>query len=260
VTIRFRATVGSSAFACGQTYTGQGSTAVAVSPRDFRFYVQDVRLIDSADQEVPLMLEDRWPWQTADVALLDFEDGSGDCQDGNAAMNTIVTGTVPEGRTYKGIVFSNGVPEKLNHADPLTLPAPLQVGVMTWGWLYGFKFVKAELGATAVPAGDAGIGIGLIHIGSTGCDNAVDGGMPDFNARPTTSCSNQNRNQIRLTGFDPTTRAIVADIGALFAQTDLSKESQCHSEGDACPPIFGALGVDFTTGAKLGTQTVYRPE
>jgi uncharacterized repeat protein (TIGR04052 family) len=259
VTIRFKAMVGATAFACGQTYTGLGSTAVAARPHDLRFYVEGLRLVDAQDKEVPLVLEDRWPWQTPDVALLDFEDGSGECVDGNSAMNAVVTGTVPAG-TYKGIVFSNGVPEKLNHADPLKLPAPLQVGAMTWGWLYGFKFVKVEMAATAAPVGDAGAGFGLVHLGSTGCNNSVDGGEPDFGAAPTTTCTNQNRNEVRLTGFDPTAKAIVLDVAAIFAKTDVSKESFCHSVGDACPSLFEAFGVNYATGAKLATQTVYRPE
>lgn len=259
VTVRFKATVGTAPFACGTTYNGQGSPKTSVRPRDFRFYVQNVRLINSQDQEVPLALNVRSPWQTADVALLDFEDGSADCVEGNPEMNTIVTGTVPAG-SYKGIVFVNGVPEALNHADPLTLPAPLQVGAMTWGWLFGFKFVKAELGATAAPVGDAGVGIGLVHLGSVGCDNSVDGGTPDFNGPPSVACMQVNRNEIRLTGFDPTSHAIVADIGAIFAATDLSAVSQCHSGGAVCPLIFAALGLNFTNGDRLTTQTAYRFE
>jgi uncharacterized repeat protein (TIGR04052 family) len=259
VTIRFKATVGTAAFACGTTYQNQGTAGTAVRPRDFRFYVQSVRLIDAQGHEVPLTMDVRSPWQTADVALLDFEDGTADCVDGNAQMNAVITGTAPAG-TYGGIVFGNGVPEALNHADPLTLPAPLQAGAMTWGWLYGFKFVKAELGATATPAADAAAGLGLVHLGSVGCDNSVDGGSPDFNGPPSVACSQPNRNEIRLTGFDPTAHTIVADIGAIFAATDLSKDLQCHSEGDACPSMFWSLGVDFATGAKLKTQTVYHFE
>ncbi|HVV17289.1 MAG TPA: MbnP family copper-binding protein [Polyangia bacterium] len=259
VTLHFKATVGTAAFACGTTYQNQGTTGVSVRPRDFRFYVQSVRLISASGQEVPLALDVRSPWQTADLALLDFEDGTADCVDGNADMNSTITGTVPAG-TYTGIVFSNGVPDALNHADPLTLPAPLQAGAMTWGWLYGFKFVKAELGATAAPVGDAGAGLGLAHVGSIGCDNSADGGSPDFNAPPTVVCSQANRNEIRLTGADPTVRSIVADIGAIFAATDLSKDEQCHSEGDACPSMFWSLGLDFATGAQLPTQTVYHFE
>jgi len=259
VTIHFKATVGSAPFACGTTYQNQGSTGVAVQPRDFRFYVQNVSLINSQGQQVPLAMDVRSPWQTADVALLDFEDGSADCVDGNPEMNTVVTGTVPAG-SYTGIVFTNGVPDSLNHADPLTLPAPLQAGAMSWGWLYGFKFVKAELGATATPQGDAAAGLGLLHLGSIGCDNAVDGGSTNYNAPPTVVCTQPDRNQIRLTGFDPTVRTIVADIGAIFAATDLSRDEQCHSAGDACPSMFWAMGLDFATGARLTSQTVYHFE
>jgi uncharacterized repeat protein (TIGR04052 family) len=201
----------------------------------------------------------RSPWQTADVALLDFEDGTGDCVDGNPEMNAVITGTAPAG-SYDGIVFTNGVPDPLNHGDPLTLPAPLQAGAMTWGWLYGFKFVKAELGATATPVADAAAGLGLVHVGSIGCDNSVDGGSPNYNGPPSVVCSQANRNQIRLTGFDPTVRTIVADVGAIFAATDLSKDQQCHSAGDACPSMFWALGLDFATGTQLTTQTVYHVE
>jgi hypothetical protein len=40
--------------------------------------VQSVRLIDAQGHEVPLAMNVRSPWQTADVALLDFEDGTAD--------------------------------------------------------------------------------------------------------------------------------------------------------------------------------------
>jgi uncharacterized repeat protein (TIGR04052 family) len=258
VALHFKAKVGSADFACGRTYPAQGSTKVAVEPRDFRFYVEDVRLLDEAGAAVPLTLDERTPWQTPDVALLDFEDGKGACVDGNSEMNDVVTGTVPSGK-YSGVLFVNGVPDALNHGDPLQAPAPLQVGTMTWGWLFGFKFVKAELGAATAPAGDAEPGLGLIHLGSTGCTNVADGSMPNFMEPPIVQCSQPNRNEVRLTGFDPGVNTIVADIGALFGGVDLSVSNQCHSEGASCPTEFGALGLDYTTGART-TQSVYRME
>ncbi|HVW24515.1 MAG TPA: MbnP family copper-binding protein [Polyangiaceae bacterium] len=261
VTIHFKATVGTAAFACGQTYTGQGSTKVTVEPRDFRFYIQSVSLLDENDEEVPVTFDTRSPWQTPDVALLDFEDGTGACaMEGNAQMNTVITGKVPSGK-YSGVVFVNGVPDALNHGDPVKLPAPLQAGAMTWGWLYGYKFVKAELGATAAPAGDAEPGLGLVHMGSTGCDNTtMDGGMPDYMGPPKVACSAPNRNVIRLTGFDPAKNTIVADVGVIFGQIDLAENNQCHSEGTTCPTEFAALGVDFATGKSLTTQSAYHVE
>ena len=259
VSLHFKATVGDQAFACGTTYTGQGSTKVSVEPRDFRFYVQNVRLLDTKGNAVPVTLDTRTPWQTPDVALLEFEDGTGACVDGNPEKNDVITGTVPSG-TYSGVVFVNGIPDALNHGDPLQLPAPLQAGAMTWGWLYGFKFLKAELGATGAPSGDAEPGLGLVHVGSTGCDNALDGGMPDYGSPPKVACTEPNRNEVRLEGFNPATNTIVADIGALFAGIDLSVDNQCHSEGPSCPSEFAALGLDFTTGAPTTTQSVYHVE
>ncbi len=261
VSIAFAAKVGTQDFACGTTYTGQGVTSVSVTPRDFRFYVQDVKLIDTAGHEVAVTLDTRTPWQTPDVALLDFENGTGACAaEGNADMNSVVTGSVPPG-TYTGIVFANGVPDSLDHGDPLNAPPPLQPAPMSWGWLFGYKFIKAELSATAAPAGDAAPGLGLFHLGSTGCTNATDGGMDNFTSGPLAACTQPNRNVVRLTGYTLGSSVIVADIGAIFQAEDLSIDNQCHSNGDpSCAVTFASAGVNETTGAPLLSQSIYRLE
>jgi len=254
VTIVFKAKVGTQDFACNTTYTGVGATGISVQPADFRFYVQSVRLVDATGKDVPVTLDTRSPWQTPDVALLDFENGTGACAtDGNPEMNATVTGTVPPG-TYTGIVFENGVPDALNHSDPLTVPPPLQPAPMTWGWLYGYKFIKAELAATGAPTGDAAPGYGLLHLGSVGCEMDGDGGDAGI------SCSIPDRNEVRLTGYQLGSSIIVADIASIFQGTDLSQDNQCHSGGPACPPMFAAAGVDLTTGQSLATQAIYRLE
>jgi len=45
--------VGSEKFACGRTYSGVGTTASKLSPRDFRFYVHNVTLIDDTGTAAP---------------------------------------------------------------------------------------------------------------------------------------------------------------------------------------------------------------
>jgi len=256
VSIAFKAKVGTQDFACGTTYTGQGSTAVSVQPSDFRFYVQDLRLVDDQGHDVAVTLDTRSPWQTPDVALLDFENGTGACAaEGNAEMNTVVTGTVPPG-TYTGIAFRNGVPDALEHADPLNAPPPLQPAPMTWGWLFGYKFIKAELAATAAPTGDAAPGLGLLHLGSVGCTSTSDSGATDAGV----VCTNPDRTAIRLSGYQLGKSVVVADISAIFQGTDLSQDNQCHSGGPACPSMFAAAGVDLTTGQSLPTQSIYRLE
>ena len=288
VTIRFKAKIGDADFACGQTYEGQGTAGTTVVPQDLRFFVEGLRLIDANDEEVPVVLDDRAPFQSKEVALLDFEDGSAACINGNVELNSTITGKVPPGN-YVGIVFSTAVPEELNHADPTTLPAPLQAGGLSWGWLFGYRFIVAELVAEPHQSGEGGAGGhggggavaeggahhaagaggadtghgpsspgGLFHLGSIECSNS---GEPNFAAPPTTACAKPFRNEIRLAGFNPTDNVIVADVGALFSGVDLSSESTCHSfSGAACPIFFEAVGLDYTTGDRTDGQTFFRVE
>jgi uncharacterized repeat protein (TIGR04052 family) len=294
VTIRFAAKVGERDFACGERYPGQGSTGVEVEPLDFRFYVQDLRLINAAGEEVPVQMDERLPWQTPEVALLDFENAEGRC-DATREINTEITGKVPPGE-YTGVAFKNGVPHALNHENPATVPAPLQAPGASWGWLLGFRFVLAELGQVA---GDAGAGgVGVFHLGSTACEGDPQGGG-------SVTCAHPNRTEVRLTGFDPDTNKVVADIGALFAHTDLSKAQVCHSNigsdhghgasdgadagahaaadgghdvdggqasdggqhaapgaghANPCTPMFTQMGVDPHSGHPLEAQSVFRVE
>ena len=239
--------MGTEPFACGQTYANQGTAATSVTPRDFRFYVQDLRLINAAGEEVPVTLDVRSPWQAATVALLDFENGQGSCLgSGDAGTNTMITGTVPAGQ-YTGVAFRNGVPEDLNHDDPTTLPAVLRSPSMLWSWLTGFRFVKANLmqvgGAAAQQAAETG---------ATGCS-----GDP---GQGTVVCTRPNRNNVVLTGFNPATNVIVADIAPIFASFNLSQTNECHGTGTVCGPMYTATGVNSTTGAALATQAVYRVE
>lgn len=255
VTIRFKATVADRDFSCLDRYNDLGSKKTSMMPADFRFYVQDLKLIDANDKEVPVKLDTRAPWQSKDVALIDFEDAQGRCH-GTAETNTTITGRVPrsDSGAYKGVVFSNGVPESLNHLEQSTQQPPLDVTDLFWTWLSGYRFVVAELvedaadGGSASSADDAGAalpGIGLMHVGSTAC-------------RKDQGCTKPNRNLIRLSDFNPEKDVIVADLGAIFQDTDLSQDMQCHAADALCAPMFEQIGVRFDTGASLKEQKVYR--
>lgn len=253
IKIRFKAKINGEDFACGRTYRGVGSPQVSVTPSDLRFFVQDVRLYDAKGKAVPVMLAERSPWQVPSVALLDFADQTGACNHGTAETNTEIVGTVPEG-DYHGLSFVNGVPEELNHEDPLKHPPPLQATDLTWGWLTGFKFFVAELKHVADPDSDAGgvdaFGGGLLHVGSAAC--TVIGSA--------TTCRRPNRNLIRFLNFDPSKNVIAIDIGVLFTTTDLTQDLQCHSDIDACEPLFASVGVAWSSGASGTNQIVFRVE
>jgi uncharacterized repeat protein (TIGR04052 family) len=253
VKIRFRAKVLDRAFACGERYEGIGKTRSTVDPADFRFFIQDLKLVDKSGKAVPVNMKTQAPWQDAKVALIDFEDQRGACGQGTPATNDTIIGSVPAG-DYNGVEFTNGVPEELNHSDPVTGPAPLQIdSALSWSWLTGFKFFIAELHQsmdTVASDADGGVlagGVGLVHVGSNAC-------------KANEGCLHANRNLVRLMRFDPDKDVIVADIGAIFADTDLTLDAQCHSAGEFCPPLFANVGVDWTTGASAKTQTIYRIE
>ena len=277
VSLRFKAEVSGEDFACGRTYAGQGSTKVAARPADFRFFVERVRLVTRAGVEVPLQLLERAPHQTSEVALIDFTGGDGACVAGSTPANTVLTGKAPVG-DYSGVVFSNGVPEALNHADPTAAPPPLRAPGVNWSWLRGYRFFLASLQvapqADGGATGDGGVaspsdvgpdggaveggahgdsaGVGIVHVGALSCTGGVGVGF---------SCAKPNRNEVRLTGFDPATSTIVADLGAVFADVDLVQGVVCHVGGeDYCGRVFPSIGLDLATGAALPTQRVFHVE
>lgn len=254
VNLDFAAMVGVEAFACSdgkgaKTYDNVGTAASTVAFKDFRLYVSNVRLIDDADNEVPLTLtnDGAFQLQTADdghVALLDFEDGTGNCSDnGNANLNTSVVGTAPQG-TYTGVVFDVGVPFGLNHLDVATAESPLNISSLYWAWAIGHKFARIDYAVVD------GAGWNF-HLGSIGCASA------DSMTPPTEECTKPNRATIRLENFAYDSDVIELDAAALVADSDLTVDAVESAPGcmsfptdeTDCTPLFPNLGLDYATGA-----------
>jgi len=257
VTIRFAASVGTTPAACGMIYEGQGAEGSTLSLNDYRFYVSNVRLINAAGEEVAVELKQDGLWQYANVALLDFEDGTGLCGEaGNADLNDKVVGTVPQG-DYTGLVFDLGVPFELNHLDTTTAPAPLNLPAMWWNWQVGYKFVRIDLQTpnSETPAW-------FIHLGSTGCASA------DGNTPPSEPCSNPNMGTVRFDPFNPVQNFVVADLSALLAHVNLNQNAPmppgCMSgpEDPDCAGLFPGFGLDLQTGVVDSSlaQTFFRVE
>ena len=243
VSLNFTAVVGSQAVACGTEYT-LGSADTTATLADFRLFVSNVRLIDDGGAEVPVALTQDGKWQYESLALLDFEDGSGACQDGGTTdLNGAVVGTVPAG-TYDGVAFDLGVPFEFNHSDTATAPSPLNLPSMFWNWQGGYKFARIDVRPTG---GDPW----NVHLGSTGC---VSDGPTDA---PEAECGKPNRPSVRLTGFDPLTTPIQMDLAALLEGVDVSSNTMdtppgCMSnptDTAECPALFSNLGLSFDSGA-----------
>ncbi len=251
VAVRFQAMVGSEKFACGQIYSGIGDTGSKLSPRDFRFYVHNIALIDDSGNVVAVQLDQDGKWQLDDVALLDFENASGGCVNGTPDINDRVTGTAPAGH-YTGLRFTLGVPFNKNHTDLTTQPSPLNLTALAWVWNAGRKFARLDFSSTGMPRGYA------IHLGSTGCTpNQV-------KTAPPAQCSSPNRAEIELTGFDPTHDFVIADLAALLKNSNIDTNQEktaagCMSSPDDgdCAPLFSNLGLAFA-GKPAGKQTFFR--
>ena len=244
VTLPFAATLNNQMLACGITFENAGMNNTSIEIQDMRFYVSDIRLINTQGEEVPLVL-DQNPWQYQTVALLDFEDGSGHCAaSGNEAMNHTVTGTIAEG-TYTGVTFNMGVPFELNHADAATAPSPLNISSLFWSWQGGYKHARMDL----LTHGKDPAELWAIHIGSTGC-------VADARVMaPQAPCANPNLVNVRLENIDLNSSVIVADIGALLTNVDVSQSLElappgCMSGADDpdCSSLFKNLGLTDDAG------------
>lgn len=251
VSLQVQPKVGAATFACGQTYPNMGAEMTTISPRDFRFYVHDVTFVRADGERVPLALDQDGAWQYQNVALLDFEDFTGACQDGTVEVNTTIRGMIPNAR-YVGIELSIGVPEAMNHVDLTTLPAPLNVTGLWWGWQFGHIFLAAVTHAD-ITTPEPDVNDHYFHLGSVSC-------VGDPAKGESVTCAKPNRPFIQLTGFDPLTQPIVADFGALLPRSNLATSVGCHSfTQDACAWPFDFVGLNWFTGSRTpSTQKLLR--
>jgi len=250
VSLRFASQVNGQPFECGKSYAAIGTMASTITPSDFRMYVSEVHLIDSAGKAVPVQLVQDGTWQLDDIALIDFENGSGPCRNGTPATHTTLRGTVPAG-SYTGVRLTLGVPFARNHGDPTVAPAPLNSTAMFWTWQGGYKFLKFDTASTgqpaltAPPAADGGGSASgySVHLGST-------------------LCASPGRTQPPI---DIARHTIVADIGAVLQGANVNVNAPGTSPGcmsflkDAdCPPVMNALGLAYDGQPATGPQRFLR--
>jgi uncharacterized repeat protein (TIGR04052 family) len=245
VTLAFSAMVGDVPFACDQTYSGVGADGAGTfEPLDLRMYVHSVA-VRSGGAWVDVALTPDGKWQSADVALLDFEDKTGTCENGTTDTNFTVVGKASFDPSvgYDAVRFVVGVPPADNHQDASVADPPLNLTGMFWNWANGYKFFRFELrmanGATF-----------KYHLGSVGCTAGDDG----------TTCTTPNQATYELDVANADA-PIELDIKALLAGLDLDdsdgeQTGDCMSmpAHDACAVIFGHVGLDgseqtiFSTG------------
>jgi uncharacterized repeat protein (TIGR04052 family) len=273
VVLRFAAAVNGAPFECGKSYANIGTTKSRITPTDFRMFVSGVELLTAAGKAVPVSLHQDGVWQYKNVALLDFEDGTGPCSNGTKATRTELIGAVPKGN-YTGVRFTMGVPFELNHGDPTIAPSPFNITAMFWNWQGGYKFLKADMNSTGLstkpamhkPAsghgthgghGDGDASGFSVHLGSTVCAAASRTESPS-------SCKNPNRVTVTFDKFDLARNVIIADLGAILTRANVDHNTPDTSPGcmsfpkDAdCPAVMSALGLPYDGVAPAAGQRFF---
>jgi len=260
--VNFAAKLATTPFACGSIYPGIGTTGASVSIEDFRMYVSNFRTLDATGKEHPIALVSDKKWQSATVALLDFENATGPCGElGTTETNSEVNATF-DGSGIAALKFSLGVPEAEAHQNVGLAAAPLSLGSMFWGWQAGYKFMRVDFSATgadpAMPASQW-----LIHVGSTGCQSAAS------SVAPTTACARPNRAEVTLVGWQPG-KTVVVDFASLLANVDVLTNTPATAPGcmsdpedPECKLVLANLGLAVATGQCAGgcvSQKLFRLE
>lgn len=254
VEIAFEARMGGAPFSCEAIAHDFGSGKASIEPLDLRMFVHDVRLRDVSGAEVPVALEEDGVFQHDGLALLDFETGSGTCSGGTAETHTSLVGHVPESRTYDGVSFTIGVPQRMNHLAAATAPPPLNTPGMWWTWSTGYRYLRADVASEQNPEGY------FFHLGGINCNGTRTTGL---------TCEYPSLVPITLEASDPT--KVVLDFDKLFAGVDVNRVFDPDSgnlpgclsspRDDDCPPMFESLGLGFAgSPAPAEPQIVFRPE
>lgn len=246
VQIRTAAMIGTQVAECARSYSRWGKT---FGLADARLYVSRVELLHQESMTWELLeLEDN-PWQSAGVALLDFENAQGACADfGTASVNAQLVGTLPEGR-YIGLRFTLGLPQEDNHIDPATTRGPLAEPGMFWTWQAGYKFVKVDVKVDGSP-GAAPVR-NNIHLGSTGCTSLAPM-IP-----PTGTCTRPNLARVTLFPFDFRTERVEIALDSLLAPVltqDDARAPNCMggpSEPAHCETVMRIFGLEPQSGRCL---------
>lgn len=282
VAISFSAVDGAGTpFECGKTGLHINSLTDAL-PGDLRFYVHDVQL-EKDGRAIPVELEQDGAWQFENVALLDFEDASAECEfvifgkTKTAETNTTVRGLPAEAGPYTGVRFTLGVPVALNHTDVADAESPLSSIGMDHGKADGRQFLR--FGFYSDTTGATGTNDHNLLMLRSVCGNVTAEGATPESAD---ECDKPNRRTYSLAvdgAFDPATHTVQLDVNALVAgysalgdttTDDLSSAGRidCYgplhagdmgatSGAKRCGTFYGPLGLDYATGKPTATQTVF---
>jgi uncharacterized repeat protein (TIGR04052 family) len=230
VEIQFALTYDDAAFSCDDKFVVDG---LAWQLSQLQFYISEIEVKDARNN-----------WQSARVNVENSAAASPPAAKNTTSSSVALMGGIcGQAQTWRvnlaspiardaigGLKFTLGVPQHLNHLNPLTQPSPLNQSDMFWTWQLGYKFVRMEL---ASPNHQW-----IFHLGSTGCQSASPVRPPEA------PCLFANRPTIVLDNFTEE-KTIALDLSALLKDIKLSQDNSCQSAQDLalCQQLFERVGI-----------------
>ncbi|MGX5202597.1 MbnP family copper-binding protein [Aliikangiella sp. IMCC44632] len=132
------------------------------------------------------------------------------------------------------VKFKIGVPNKLNHNNPITQNYPLNQANMFWVWQTGHKYFRLELSNDNKQW--------AFHLGATGCESKSP-------VRPPQKvCQYPNIVNIELSEFSVQSK-IAIQLDQLLAPLNLAQSQGCQSSltNPDCSLLFKSLNLDGST-------------
>lgn len=220
---------------------------VPYSANQVAFFIYDIKLIAAGDRAQSFTLDtSRYPDQVALITL-------------GLNQNTFALQGSAVSDTFNDIEFIVGVPDALNHANPLQASSPLNNSQMFWSWQQGYKFLRIdghfEAGDTKAPTTTRRW---AFHLGSTGCAS------PSALRPPVEPCRYSHRVHVRLEDFDPQQNHIEVNLAALLSVLGNAGNTVCTADYQAqpvCVDLLAAVGLDAQSGEcaeQCAAQTLFR--
>lgn len=171
-------------------------------------------------------------WQTQTTALLQFHSLCSSPKDANSKISLDVSEEFMKLAT--NLRFTMGLPFDVNHADPLTQSAPLNVDAMVKNQQEGHRFLRLDL--SQVGEGEKSWSY---HLGSAGCvSDAID-------SAPTKSCAFTNRVEfiLPMTQLD-SELALEISVSNILSKVQLTDQQNCmftSPEAQPCKQLLNNL-------------------
>lgn len=277
--LSFRAVADGEPVGCDDTVGGFGpGKASSIGLSDLRFYVSNLKLWDTSDQEVALTLDENDFQYTSDagqVSLVDLTSNTrGSCAssaiafaEGTRRTNDTLTGTTVVERVSR-VTFDVGVPQAVMQdviASYSAEGAPSPLGELQWTWASGYRHFVMNFTVTDE---EGNAGEGYAHLGSRDCGPADGLALEDRDR-----CEFINTPQVELSSFDLAQNAVTVDVSRMLADLDFVSSVydfdtfevigegpgvECHSSPTQpdCSTLFEHFGLELESGDARSSKNV----